>query len=76
MSNYNKLNIIINSMGHNLAIIVVQNLLFISSYGINTDVIHLLVLFEHQCHVHCLDMNVVCLFVLFTHEIHAHNFRV
>jgi hypothetical protein len=63
-------------MGHNLAIIVVQNLLFISSYGINTDVIHLLVLFEHQCHVHCLDMNVVCLFVLFTNKIHAHNFRV
>jgi len=32
------------------------------------DVIHLLVLFEHQCHVHCLNMNVMCLFVLFKHK--------
>jgi hypothetical protein len=30
--------------------------------------IHLFVLFEHQYHVHCLDMNVICLFVLFRHE--------
>jgi len=29
------------------------------------DVIHLLVLFGHQCHAHCLHMNVVCLFILF-----------
>jgi hypothetical protein len=68
MSNYNKLNIITNFMGHNLAIIVVRNLLFIGSYGIDTDVIHLLVLFEHQCHVYCLDMNVICIFVLFEHK--------
>jgi hypothetical protein len=38
---------ITNFMGHDLAIIVVQNLLFIGLYGIGIDVIHLLVLFEH-----------------------------
>jgi hypothetical protein len=37
-------------MGHDLAIIVVQNLLFIGSYGINTNVIHLL---------YCLNINVM-----------------
>jgi hypothetical protein len=74
-------------MGHDLAIIVVQNLFFIGSYGIEIDVIHLLILFEHQCCVHylntnvicmfyCLDTNVVCLFVLFTHEKHAHDLHV
>jgi hypothetical protein len=57
-----------NFIGHDLAIIVVRNLLLIGLYGIDTDVIHLLVLFEHQCHVHCLDMNVICLFVLFRHK--------
>jgi hypothetical protein len=36
---------ITNFMGHDLTIIVIQNLFFISLYGINTDVIHLLVLF-------------------------------
>jgi hypothetical protein len=46
----------------------VKLLFFISSYGIDMDVIHLFVLFEHRCHVHCLDMNVICLFVLFKHE--------
>jgi hypothetical protein len=60
--------IIINFMGHNLIIIVVQNLLFISSYGIDIDVIHLLVLFEQQCYAHCLNTNVICLIVLFRHE--------
>jgi hypothetical protein len=54
-------------MSHNLAIIVMRNLFFIGSFGIDMDVIHLLVLFGHQCHAHCLDMNVICLFVLFTH---------
>jgi hypothetical protein len=38
---------ITNLMGHDLAIIVVRNVFFIGSYGINIDVIHLLVLFEH-----------------------------
>jgi hypothetical protein len=52
-------------MVHKLAIIVVQNLLFIGSYEINTNVIHLLVLFEHRCHV---NMNIICLFVLFKHK--------
>jgi hypothetical protein len=55
-------------MGHDLAIIVVRNLFFISLFGIDMDVIHLLVLFEHRCCVHCLNMNVICLFVLFRHE--------
>jgi hypothetical protein len=32
------------------------------------DVIHLFILFEHQCHAHCLNKNVICLFVLFKHE--------
>jgi hypothetical protein len=74
-------------MDHDLAIIVLQNLFFISSYGIEINIIHLLVLFEHQCRVQCLNTNViccsyyfitdvVCLFVLFTHESHAHNFHV
>jgi hypothetical protein len=34
-------------MGHDLAIIVMWNMFFIGSYGININVIHLLVLFEH-----------------------------
>ncbi len=54
-------------MGLDLAIIVVQNLLFIGSYGINTNVMNLLILFEHQCCAHCLNMNVICIFVLFKH---------
>jgi len=58
---------ITNLMGHDLAIIVVWNLLFIGSYGINTNVIHLLVLFKHWYHAHCLDTNVICLFILFKH---------
>jgi hypothetical protein len=62
-----KLTFITNFMGHDLAIIVVQNLLFIGSNGIDTDVIHLLVLFKHYCHMHCLDMNVICMFILFKH---------
>jgi hypothetical protein len=44
------------------------NFFFIGSYGIDTDVIHLFVLFEHQCRVHYLNMNVICLFLLFKHE--------
>ncbi len=59
---------ITNFMGHELVIIIMQNFLFIGLYGIDTDVIHLLVLFEHQCHVYCLDMNVICIFVLFEHK--------
>jgi hypothetical protein len=38
---------------------------FISLYGINTIIIHLLILFEHRCHVFYLNMNVICMFVLF-----------
>jgi hypothetical protein len=63
-------------MGHNLAIIVVQNLFFIGLYEIDTNVIHLPVLFEHRCRAHCLDTDVVCLFMLFTHGNHLHNFCV
>jgi len=59
---------ITNFMGHNLTIIIMWNLFFINPYGINIDVIHLLVLFKYWCRVHCLDMNVICLFVLFKHE--------
>jgi hypothetical protein len=55
-------------MGHNLTIIVVRNLFFIDSCGINTNVIHLLVLFEHQFHVYCLNTNVISMFVLFRHR--------
>jgi hypothetical protein len=40
-------NIITNFMGHNLAIIVVRNFLFIGPYEINMNVVHLLVLFEY-----------------------------
>jgi len=71
-------------MGHDLTI---MKFVFISSYGIYTYVIHLLVLFEHQCCVHCLHMdviclfiflniNVVCLFILFIHKSPAHDFHV
>jgi hypothetical protein len=59
---------ITNFMGHNMAIIVVQNLLFIGSYGIDTNVIYLLVLFKHWCHSHCLNTNIMCLFVLFKYK--------
>jgi hypothetical protein len=41
---------------------------FISLYGINTNVIHLLVLFEQWYRAHCLNTNVICLFVSFTHR--------
>jgi hypothetical protein len=54
-------------MGHDLTIIVMQNLLFIGSYGIDMNVIHLFIFFKHWCHAHCLTTNVICLFVLFTH---------
>ncbi len=60
-------NCITNLMDHNLAIIVVRNLLFIGLYGININVIHLLVLFEHRYHAHCLDTNVICISILFKH---------
>jgi hypothetical protein len=55
-------------MAHNLIIIVVQKNKIISLYGIDIDVIHLLVLFEHQCYAHCLNTNIICLIVLFKHE--------
>jgi hypothetical protein len=35
-----------------------------SQFGNN----NLLVLFEHQCCVHCLNTNVICLFILFRHK--------
>jgi len=38
---------ITNFMGHDLVIIVMRNVFSIGSYGIDKDVIHLLVLFEH-----------------------------
>jgi len=56
---------ITNFIGNDLAIIVMWNMFFIGSYEIDINVIHLLVLFEHQCYAHCLDMNVICLFMLF-----------
>jgi hypothetical protein len=59
---------ITNFMGYDLAIIFMQNLLFIGLYGIDTNFIHLFILFEHQCCAHCLDTNVICLFVLFKHK--------
>jgi hypothetical protein len=43
-------NLVITSqtlMGYDLTIIVLQILLFIGLYGIDTNVIHLFVLFEH-----------------------------
>jgi hypothetical protein len=58
---------ITNLMGHNLVIIIVWNVFFVSSYGINTNFINLLMLFEHWYHAHFLDTNVICLFVLFKH---------
>jgi hypothetical protein len=41
---------------------------FIGLYEIDTNIIHLLVLFEYWCCVHCLDMHVICLFILFKHK--------
>jgi len=46
---------ITNFMGHDLAIIVVWNFLFIGLYGLNTNVICLLVLFKQIC---CMSINV------------------
>jgi len=74
-------------MGHDLIIIVVQNLFFISLYGIDIDLINLFVLFKHQCYTHYLNTNVICLIILLKHEycmfIHdiyrqksSHNFYV
>jgi hypothetical protein len=59
--------VITNFMGHDSTIIVVWNFLFIGLYGIDMDVIHLLVFFEHQCCAHYLNKNVICLFILFKH---------
>jgi hypothetical protein len=59
---------ITNFMGHNLIIIVVQKNKFKGFYGIDMDVIHLFVSFEHRCHVHCLNTTIICLFVLFKHN--------
>jgi hypothetical protein len=66
-----------------MATIIVQNLFFIGLCEIDTNVIHLFILFEHQCCAYCLNtnvirifilnMDVVCLFMLFTHRSHAHN---
>jgi len=47
---------ITNFMGHNLAIIVMWNLLFIGSYGIDTNLICLFLFFKHRC---CLSICVV-----------------
>jgi hypothetical protein len=55
-------------MGHNLTIIDMRNLFFISSYGIDTDINHLFILFEHRSCAHCLDTNVKCLLILFRHR--------
>ncbi len=55
-------------MGHDLTIVVVQILFFISAYGIDIDVIHLFVLFKHSCCVHYLNINVICLFIFFKHK--------
>jgi hypothetical protein len=57
-----------NFTSRNLAIIVIQNLLFIGSYRKDMNVIHLFVLFEHRCCVHYFDTNVTYLFILFKDE--------
>jgi hypothetical protein len=36
-----------NFMGHNLAIMVMQNLFFVGLLGINTNALHLFILFEY-----------------------------
>ncbi len=53
--------------GSQFGIIIMRNLFFIGSYGIDMNVIHLLELFEHQCCEHCFDTNVIYLFILFRH---------
>jgi hypothetical protein len=70
-----------------LVVIVVRNLFFLSSYGIDMDLIHLLCYLNidivcivltqiSYVYSYCLNMNVVCVFVVFTHKNHAHDFRV
>jgi hypothetical protein len=59
---------ITNFMGHDLAIIIVQNLFFIGLYRIDMNVIHLLILFEYWCCVHCFNTNIIYLFILFKHR--------
>jgi len=71
---------ITNFMGQDLAIIIRWFFFSIGLYGINMDVIHLLVLFKHQCRVHCLDTNVICMFILFKHKccvyIHIYTWKL
>ncbi len=45
-----------------------QKIQYQSSYGIDMDVILLLVWFEHRYCVHCLNTNVICIFKLFKHK--------
>jgi hypothetical protein len=54
---------------HSCTFIIGTSMLsFIYLYYWNIDVIiHLLVLLEHQCYVHCLNTNVIRLFLLFRH---------
>jgi hypothetical protein len=59
---------ITNFSSHEIIMIVVQKLFFLGSYGIDTNVIHLFVLFEHRCRAHYLNTNVICLFILFKHK--------
>jgi hypothetical protein len=46
----NEMLVIINFMGYDLTIIIMQNLFFLSLHRINTNVIHLFVVIEYQCH--------------------------
>ncbi len=53
-------------MGHDLVIIIVQNIYFIGLYAIDINIIHLFVLFKYRYCAHCLDINIIYLFLLFT----------
>jgi hypothetical protein len=43
---------ITNFMGYNLTIIIMRNLIFIRSYGINMDVVCLFMLSAHESYAH------------------------
>jgi hypothetical protein len=63
-------------MGHDLTIIDVRNLLLISLYEIDMNIICIIEAQMSYAYLYYLKMNVICLFVLFTHKNHAHDFCV
>jgi hypothetical protein len=60
-------------MGHDLTIIFMQNLVFIGSYGIDLNIVHIFVFFEHRCHSHCLTPNSVPICIVYTWMLYVYS---